>query len=81
MKFFLYISFFAALILAISGFIIKGERPATGELCIGLGICCLFFLWMPAFIYHRWKNKKVEDYMLNKENILKMRNYTDNNKL
>ncbi len=78
MKIFLYISFFTSLILVIFGFILNGNEQTTSELCFGLGVCCLFFLWMPAFIYHRWKNKKVSDYMLNKENILKMRKHVDN---
>ena len=77
MKIFLYISFFAALILVITGFILSGNEQTTAELCLGLGVSCFFFLWMPAFIYHRWKNKKVSDYMLNKENIIKMREHVD----
>ena len=77
MKTFLYISFFAALMLVIVGFILSETDQKQAELCLGLGVCCLFFLWMPAFIYHRWKNKKVSDYMLNKENILKMREHVD----
>lgn len=77
MKVFLYLSFFAAVALVISGFYFSGEDAKTSAFCFGLGVSCLFFLWMPAFIYHRWKNKKVSDYMLNKENIIKMRDYVD----
>ena len=36
-------------------------------------IAALFFVWMPAFIYHRWKDRSMQDYMLTKENIDKMR--------
>ncbi len=78
MKIYLYISFFAALTLVITGFVIGKDNLETSHLCLGLGVCCLFFLWMPAFIYHRWKNKNVQDYMLNKENIMKMREHVDN---
>jgi hypothetical protein len=42
---------------------------------IGAGISGLFFLWMPFFIYHRWKNRSVSDYMLTKESIEKMNDY------
>ena len=77
MKIFLYLSFFAALILVIVGFILSGNDQPKAELYIGLGVSFLFFLWMPAFIYHRWKDKNVQDYMLNKENILKMRKHVD----
>lgn len=81
MKIALYIMFFAAFGLASFGFITQSTSDPQGDLFIGLGLLIFFFMWMPAFVYHRWKNKKVSDYMLNKENILKMRNYTDNNKL
>jgi len=73
---------FALIVATISyGFYIKPDDLKTGELCIGLSISGLFFIWMPLFIYHRWKDKKVKDYMLSKENIEKMREYTDGKKL
>ncbi len=53
----------------------------TGELCVGLGISGLFFVWMPLFIYHRWKGKSVKDYMLTKENLDKMRQEGEDRKL
>lgn len=81
MKIILYILFIVSVGLAITGFILKAENESQGDLFIGLGVVFFFFIWMPVFVYHRWKNKKVSDYMLNKENIHKMRNYTDNNKL
>jgi len=63
------------------GFYIKSSDQATGDLFIGLSMVALFFILMPTFIYHRWKNKDVKDYMLNKENIEKMRDYTKDKKL
>jgi len=63
------------------GFYIKPEDLKTGEFCIGIGIAGLFFLWMPLFIYHRWKNKSVKDYMLTKENLDKMRQEGEDKKL
>ncbi len=44
---------------------------------IGFAIVGGFFVLMPTFIYHRWKDKKVDDYMLTKENIMKMKEYND----
>ncbi|GER58394.1 hypothetical protein [Patiriisocius marinus] len=81
MRIILIILFIAAVGLAVFGFYTQSTNEAQGHLFIGLGVATLFFLWMPTFVYHRWKNKKVEDYMLNKENIYKMRNYTNNKKL
>ena len=43
------------------------------ERFIGGGIAGLFFIWMPLFIYHRWKNRSIQDYMLTKENIDRMK--------
>lgn len=43
------------------------------EKLIGFGVVGLFVVVFPLFSYYRWKDKKVEDYMLTKENIDKMR--------
>ncbi len=43
------------------------------EKLIGFGVVGLFLIVFPLFSYHRWKGKKVEDYMLTKENLEKMR--------
>ncbi|WP_203294601.1 hypothetical protein [Luteirhabdus pelagi] len=60
---------------AIFGFYIRAEDYSTGELCIGASIAVLFFVWMPLFIYHRWRKRNFKDYMLTKENLDKMRNH------
>ncbi len=44
---------------------------------IGSGVVFLFFIVFPVFSYHRWKNKKVSDYLLNQENLDKMRTYNN----
>jgi len=81
MRLLLYILFFTAVVFAGYGFYIGQENLATSQLCIGLGVTTLFFVWMPTFVYHHWRSKDVKRYMLNQENILKMRKYTNNNKL
>ncbi|UAB81739.1 hypothetical protein INR76_02990 [Marixanthomonas sp. SCSIO 43207] len=63
------------------GFYIKPEDYSTGELFIGLSIAGLFFIWMPIFIYHRWRKRNFKDYMLTKENIDKMRDEGKEKKL
>ena len=73
MRYVLIILFFLIAGSIAYGFYIKPEISATGEFCIGIGISALFFLWMPLFIYHRWKNRSFKDYMLTKENLDKMR--------
>ena len=44
---------------------------------IGFGILILFFIVFPLFSYYRWKDKKMEDYYLNKENLKKFRENSD----
>jgi len=59
------------------GFYLRPDDLQKGDLYIGLSLVLLFFVTMPIFIYRHWKNKDVKDYMLSKENILKMREYND----
>jgi hypothetical protein len=47
----------------------------NAEQLIGFGVIGLFLFVIPLFTYHRWKGRKVKDYMLTKENIEKMRDY------
>lgn len=75
MKYIIIVLFISVVIALSIGFYIKPEDEATGKLIIGLSIMAGFFLLMPMFIYYRWKDRSVKDYMLTKENILKMRDY------
>jgi len=56
----------------IAGYVLKVNYS---EKLIGFGVVLLFFIVFPLFSYYRWKDKKVEDYMITKENIDKMRNH------
>ena len=77
MKYLIILLFFVSLIGGSIGFYIKPEDSATGDLLIGLSIVLGFFVVMPLFIYHRWKNRSVKDYMLTKESIEKMRDFNN----
>lgn len=55
-----------------SGYLLE---VSYSETLIGIGVVLLFFIVFPLFSYYRWKDKKVEDYMITKENIEKMRNH------
>lgn len=75
MKYFLNIMFPIAMITLAVGFYLKSSDEKTGELLIGLSVAFSFFILMPLFIYHRWKDKNMRDYWLTSENIRKMQNY------
>lgn len=49
----------------------------TGDRFLGITILAVAFILMPMFLYHRWKDRKIKDYMLDEENIMKMKEYQD----
>lgn len=73
MKYIIGILFIASVGSIIAGFILKPD--AISEKLIGSGVVGLFIFVIPLFTYHRWKDRKVNDYMLTKENIKKMQDY------
>ena len=73
MKYLIVIIFIASVGSIVAGFILKPD--AIAEKLIGSGVIGLFIFVIPLFTYHRWKDRKVNDYMLTKENIDKMRDY------
>ena len=81
MKYFLYIIFLLIVTSVGFGFYCQSYGEPMAERLIGGGIAGLFFVLMPLFIYHRWKNRSIQDYMLTKENIEQMNRYKgDKNK-
>jgi len=70
--------FFLSVALVVLGFYFKSENLAKGELFIGLGVVCGFLITMPLFLYNRWKDRDVKDYMLTKDSFKKMREYEAN---
>ena len=72
MKYIIWFFFLASFGSIITGYFID---ESYSEKLIGFGIVVLFFIVFPLFSYYRWKDKKVEDYMITKENIYKMKNH------
>tara|TARA_Y100000815_G_scaffold248595_1_gene249831 strand:- start:1181 stop:1426 length:246 start_codon:yes stop_codon:yes gene_type:complete len=65
-----FIAFIASISSIICGLILDVEYT---EKLIGLGVVGLFLVVFPLFSYYRWKDKNIQDYMLTKENLDKMR--------
>ncbi|GAB1308376.1 hypothetical protein KH5_10590 [Urechidicola sp. KH5] len=65
----------AILFLAAFGSIAYGYLVTTAysQKFIGFGVAGLFLVAIPLFSYYRWKDKKMEDYIINNENLKKMR--------
>lgn len=77
-RIFIIVLFFAMVILLSVGFyLLYNDNPAVGHKCIGLAVVGGFFVVMPTFIYHRWKDRKVADYMLTEDAIKRMQAYND----
>ena len=76
MKYVLWICFIIMLCGFGSGFYIQiiQENPEKGDIIIGLSVLFSTFIFMPLFLYHRWKGKKIEDYVLDKKKLDEMRN-------
>lgn len=74
MKPLIWILFIAALGSLLAGFAVNSEYS---EQLIGSGVVGLFLVVFPLFSYYRWKDKKVSDYMLTKENLEKITDLND----
>ncbi|QXP51304.1 hypothetical protein H0I25_00845 [Cellulophaga sp. HaHa_2_95] len=72
LKYFITLVLLASLASIIYGFTIKETQVAFAHKCIGLGTVGIFLVAMPLFLIKESKGKKVKDYMLTEENILKM---------
>ncbi|MFL1011128.1 hypothetical protein [Flavisericum labens] len=78
MKYLIIILTIAVFTSIILGFVLNVDYS---EKLIGFGVAGLFLIVFPLFIYHRWKNRSLKDYMLTKENLDKMRENQRNNKI
>ena len=75
--FFRYLSLLiliTALLAIIYGFTILEAKETEGHRYIGFGVSGIFFLAMPLFLFSESRDKKWENYILNEENIRKMKN-------
>jgi len=48
------------------GFYLKNTGDPSGEITIGIGVLAIAFVFMPLFIYHRYKNKNIKDFTFDK---------------
>lgn len=48
------------------GFYIKSSGDTNGEIIVGIAVLIVAFILMPLFIYHRYKNKNMTDFRLDK---------------
>jgi len=70
----IFILFIISTLLIIYGLFFESS---FSQKFIGFGIITLFFIVFPLFSYYRWKDKKIEDYYLNSENLKKFKENND----
>ena len=79
MKWFNRIVLIIVLTILVTGFILKSMDYDKAELVIGIGVLIFAFILLPAFIYHRYRNRKLQDYLLDKDKMDQiMKNLKDN---
>ena len=72
MKHIILLIFLASIGSIIYGFTLPEVDTALADKFKGFGTIGLFLVAMPLFIFTAAKGKNIKDYMLTKENILKM---------
>ena len=74
MRNFLWFLFISILIsLAIGIYFKNSVDVVTGERIIGFTVLTGAFIYLPFFLYHRWKDKRLQDNTLSEENLKKMK--------
>ena len=74
MRNFLWLLFISILISLASGIYFKNSVDSIiGERIIGFTVLTGSFIYLPLFLYHRWKDKRLQDYTLSEENLKKIK--------
>lgn len=79
----LFIKVLAIIVVSLLGIglYMQSKSMPQGEKIIGISVLLLTFVLLPFFLYYRFKNKNLKDYMLTKENIDKMIEKSKNSNL
>ena len=74
MKIVLRVLFFILLVALAFGIYYKAQIDfSNGERIIGFTVLGGAFIYLPLFLYHHWKGKRLQDYTMSEENLKKMR--------
>ena len=69
MKNIISIFFFLSMLGIAIGFYFKSGDELLGNKIIGASVSFMVFVFMPIFLYQRWKGKKLRDYTFSEENL------------
>ena len=76
MKYILIILIIALLGVGIFAYNYEFAEENFDQKVIGICVLAFSFIWMPLFIYHRYKNKKKEDFILSNEKLKEMNDFS-----
>jgi len=71
MKLALKIMFIVFVIWLITGAYLVNTEHEKAQIVMGLGVLYLSFIFMPLFIYYRYKDGKYKKYIINDEKLIK----------
>jgi len=71
MKLALKIMFIVFVIWMITGAYLVNTEHEKAQVVMGLGVLYLSFIFMPLFIYYRYKDGKYKKYIINDEKLIK----------
>jgi len=72
MRIFLNILFWSLIISLFYGLYLKEKEPSNlSEILIGFSVFVLSFLYLPIFLYHRYKGKDLSKYTLDYKKLKK----------
>jgi len=77
MKYILYIIFILVIISGVYGAYLNSQKDILAPKFIGAAVAGFFFVWMPLFIFHRFKGKDIKKYMITDETIQKIKDEAD----
>ena len=82
MKIILRVLFVLILLFLITGYHIKSieESEIFGEKILGITVLFSVMIFLPVFLYHRWKDKDIRNYMLTKENFDRIKKMNEKKK-
>lgn len=67
MKIFIRVLVFIVLGMLSIGFYMQNKEIPQAEKIIGIGVLLIVLVLLPTFLYHRYRNKNLQDYILDKE--------------
>ncbi len=75
MKYFLIILIVGLIGVSVFAYNYEFAEEDFDQKVIGICILIFTFIWMPVFIYYRYKDKKKEDFILSNEKLKEMNDF------